>query len=98
MADRANIQNQTVQRDWRGLSSTRKIEEEASQKNQTDETGRGGHRSALWRTGHAAVRANIQNQTVQSDCCGWSSIWKIEEEALQKNQAHETCKGGNKVK
>ena len=45
---------------WRGRSSTRKIKEEASQKDQADQTGRGGHRSAIWRTGHAADRANRQ--------------------------------------
>ena len=43
-ADRANIQKQTVQNDWRGLSCTRKIKEEALQKNEVDKTGRGGHR------------------------------------------------------
>ena len=64
VADRANFQNQTVQRDWRGLSSTRKIKKEALQKKQAHETGRGRHRSAIWRTGHVVDRANIQNQTV----------------------------------
>ena len=43
-AYRENIQKQTVQSDWQGLSSTRKIKEEASQKNQADETSLGGHR------------------------------------------------------
>ena len=86
-ADRANIQKQTVQSDWRGrsrCSSTRKIEEEASQKNQADESSRGRHRRAIWRTGQAADRANIQKQTVRSDLRGRSRTWKIEEEASQR--------------
>ena len=33
--------------DWRDRGHTRKIEGEASQKNQADETGRGRHRSAV---------------------------------------------------
>ena len=86
-----------VQSNWRGRSSTRKIEEEALQKNQADETGLGGHRSAIWRTCHAADRANIQTQTVQSDWRGQSRSWKIEEEVSQKNQADETGWGGHRV-
>ena len=66
-ADRANIQKQTVRSDGRGRSRTQKIEEEAPQMNEADEIGRGGRRSAIWRTGHAADRANIQKQTVRSD-------------------------------
>ena len=97
-ADRANIQKQTVLSYWRGRSSTRKIEKKASQKNQAHETGRGQHKSAIWRMGHAADRANIQKQTVLSDWCGRSSTRKIQEEASQKNQAHETSRGGHRVK
>ena len=65
---------------YRGQSSKLKIEEEALQKNQADETGRGGHRRANWRTGHAADRANIKKQTVWSDWRGKISTCKIEEE------------------
>ena len=90
-----NIQKQTVLSNLRGRSSTRKIEEEALQKNQVDETGQGGHRSAIWRTGHAADRANIQKQTVLGDWRGRSRTRKIEEEASQKNQADETGRGGH---
>ena len=126
-----------------------RVEEEASQKNQADETGQGRHRSATWRTGHAADRANIKKQTVRSDgrghgksrrrlsrgfakeSGGWnrpgtaqeryiedgsydranikkqpirsygrdrSRTRKIEEEALQKDQADETGRGGHRVK
>ena len=76
----SNIQKQTVQSYWRGLSSTQKIKEEASQRNEADETGRGGHRSATWRTGHAADRATFQKQTVRSYWRGLSSTQKIKEE------------------
>ena len=67
----------------------------ASQKNQADENSKGGHRSAIWRTGHAANRANIQleKQMVLSYWHGRSSTLKIEEEALQKNQVDETSRG-----
>ena len=41
-ADRANIQKQTDLGDWRDQSSTRKIEEEASHKNQADEPAKEG--------------------------------------------------------
>ena len=58
--------------DWRGRSRTRKIQEEASQKSQADETGLGLHRSAIWRTGQAADRANIQKSTVSCNCHGRS--------------------------
>ena len=36
---------QMVQSDWRGRSSTRKIEEEASQKNEANEACRGAHKA-----------------------------------------------------
>ena len=97
-ANRANIQKQTGQSDWRGRSSTRNIKEEASHKNEADETGRGGHRSAILRTGHAANRANIQKQTVQSHWRGRSSTGKIKEEASQKNESDETGRGGHRLK
>ena len=71
---------------------------EASQKNQADETCRGGHSRAKWRTGHAADRANINKKTVLSDWRGRSSTRKIKEEASQKNQADETGRGGHIVK
>ena len=93
-----NIQKQTVRSDWRGRSRTQKIEEEASQTNEADGTGRGGHRSAIWRTGHAADRANIQKQTVRSDWRGRSSTQKIEEEVSQTNEADETGRGGHRLK
>ena len=93
-----NIQKQTVRSDWRGRSRTQKIEEEASQTNEADETGRGGHRSAICRTGHAADRANIQKQTVRSDWRGRSRTQKIEEEASQTNEADETGRGGHRLK
>ena len=78
-ADRANIQKQTRD-DWRGRSRTRKIQEEASQKSQADETGLGLHRSATWRTGQAADRANIQKQKVSCNWRGRSRTLKIKEE------------------
>ena len=37
---------------------------------------------------------NIQKQTSYSNWCGQSSTRKIEEEALQKNQADKFCRGG----
>ena len=58
------------------------------------ETRRGGHMSAIWRTGHAANRANIQKQTVLGYWRDQSRTRKIEEEALQKNQADEQAKEG----
>ena len=44
-ADRVNILKQKVLSYWLCLSITWKIKEEASQKNQEDEAGRGGHRA-----------------------------------------------------
>ena len=44
----------------------------------------------VWRTGHAADRANIQKQTVRSNWRGWSRTLKLEnqgggpQEASQK--------------
>ena len=57
--------------------------------NEADETSRGGHRSAIWRTGYVAYRVNIQKQTVWSDWRGRSCTRKIEEEDSQKNEAAE---------
>ena len=92
----ANTKKLTIRSDWRGRSCTRKIEVEASQKNQADENGRGRHMRATWRTGYAADIANIQKQTVRSDWRGRSRTWKIEEEVSQnlKNQADETGRRG----
>ena len=82
------------------LSRTRKIEDEASQKNQADETGR-GQRSAIWKTNHAADRGNVQIQTVRSDWRGQNSTRKIEDEASQTNRAVKPAaagRGGHRVK
>ena len=44
--------------------------------------------------GHAADKGDIQKQTVRSDWCGQSSTQKMEEEALQKNEADEIGRVG----
>ena len=54
--------------------------------------------TAVWRTGHAADRANIQQQTVLSNWRGRSSTWKIKEEALRMNEVDKTIGGGHRLK
>ena len=49
------------------------------QKNQADETGREGQRSAIWRTDHEADRRNIKKQTVRSD-------WRRQLESYTENR------------
>ena len=75
-----------------------KIKEEASQKNKANETGRGGHRREICRTGHAADRANIETQTVLCYYYGLISTLQIEEEASQKNLVDETGRNGHRGK
>ena len=52
--------------------------------NQANEDERGGHRRAIWRTGHAADRANFQKQTVRSVWRGRSRTRKSGRRLLKR--------------
>ena len=80
-------------RPLRDTESHTKIQGGGFAKNEADESGRGQHRRAIWRTGYAADRADIRKQTVRSDWRGRSRTRKIEEEVSQKSEADETGQG-----